>query len=58
MVRGLQEGPSLRRPHPEALQDQPQGRAYGASLRFAPRTPLRLSLARDSGGAYRRDGQD
>src|SRR5262245_6958576 len=36
MVRGLQEGPSLRRPHPEALQDQPQRRACGASLRADP----------------------
>ena len=57
VVRELQEGPSLRRPHPEALQDQPQGRACGASLRFAPRRPLRLSLVRDSEGAYRRNGQ-
>ena len=48
VVRALQEGPSLRRPHPEALQDQAQGRACGASLRFAPRRPLRLSLDRDS----------
>jgi hypothetical protein len=46
----LQTGPSLRRPHPEALQDQPQGRACGASLCFAERRPLRLSLVRDSRG--------
>jgi hypothetical protein len=36
VVRGLQEGPSLRRPHSEALQDQAQGRTCGASLRADP----------------------
>jgi hypothetical protein len=38
LARGTARGPSLRRPHPEALQDHGQGRAYGASLRdpFGP----------------------
>jgi hypothetical protein len=58
VARGLQTWPSLRRPHPEALQDQPQGRACGASPCFAERRPLRPSLVRDSRGACRRDGQD
>ena len=48
-------GPSLRRPHSEALQAHGQGRT--SSLRCG-RSTLTVSLDRDSIGAYRRNGQD
>jgi hypothetical protein len=54
-ARGHGGGPSLLRPHREALQDHGQGRT--SSLRCGLST-LTVSLGRNSIGAYRRDGQD
>ena len=49
--------PSILRPHPEALQDHGQGRACGARRCAIPSGPWTVILVRDSGGAYRMDGQ-
>ena len=56
-ARGHGGGPSLRRPHREALQDQPLGRSLRSRRCAMPLAPLRLSLGRDSLGANRRDGR-
>lgn len=56
-ARGHDGGPSVRRPHREALQDQPLGRSLRSRRCAMPSAPLRLSLDRDSLGTYRRNGR-
>ena len=55
MARGLQTGPSLRRPHPEALRARGQGRSLRSRRCAIPSGPWTATPQGFRG--YRRDGQ-